>query len=171
MANIERPTTATEALRNFKFALDNDLFLDGDFYKDESLEKFFDAKKIKWDEIGPMRRVGSISSPHLDLFVVHGKLDAQGHEIGRDRTQGSGTANASLTANSVVEVFGKPDRVTNPYAAEDAKHPSALLPTTHDLGNLAIEYAFNHLRATASLYCILNGDGTIKGCNFANTEK
>lgn len=171
MATIERPTTTIEVLRNFKFALDNDLFLRDEFYTDENLEKFFAASKISWDEVHPLRRIGRVSSLHLDIFLFHGTVDAEGNEAVNGRKQGAGVINASLTADSVIEVFGKPMKVTNPYAAESTTHPSALMPKTHELGNLAIEYKFDRPRTTASLFCIFHGDGTVNRCNFGNTEK
>jgi len=39
---------------------------------------------------------------------------------------------------------------------------------THELGNLAIEYKFERSMSAASLYCVVNGNGTINRCNFSN---
>ena len=60
MATIERPTTTIQVLQNFKFALDNDLFLRDDFYTDENLGKFFAANKVFWYEMTPARTSGFV---------------------------------------------------------------------------------------------------------------
>jgi hypothetical protein len=170
-ATIDRPTTAVEVWRNLKFALDNDLFLRDEFYTDENLRRFFAATQITWQENLPTRTSGRLFSPYLDIFLIRGTFDEKGNDAANGKKRGGGTISADVTADLVIEVFGKPMKVTNPYAEEGPEHPSALMPKTHHLGNLSIEYSFDHQRTTASLSCRFNGDGTVKGCGFGNTEK
>lgn len=171
MTMVNRPTTAIEAWRNFKFALDNDLFLREDFYTDESLKMFFAATQISWQENLPTRTTGRLLSPYLEIFLIRGAFDEKGNADVNARRRGGGTIGADATADLITAVFGKPMKVTNPYAAESPEHPTALMRKTHEFGNLSIEYHFEHPSTTASLRCLFNGDGTVKGCGFGNAEK
>jgi hypothetical protein len=172
MATIARPTTTLEVHRNLKFALDNDLFLRDDFYTDENLQKFFAADRISWHGGIPTHSFGNaFTRLSIDFSLIHGTIDAEGNPVANGRKHGGGTISTTLTADSVIEVFGKPIKITNPYAAEDPRHHSVVMQKTHGFGNLAIGYRFDRASTTASLYCIFNGDGTVKGCNFSNEEK
>lgn len=171
MATVNRPTTAIEAWRNLKFALDNGLFLRDDFYTDENLKTFFAATQISWQENLPTRTTGRLFSPYMDIDLIRGTFDEKWKEDANGRRRGGGTIGTDVTADLITAVFGKPMKVTNPYAAEGPEHPTALMRKTHDLGNLSIEYHFDHARTTASVRCLFNGSGTVKGCGFDNAEK
>jgi hypothetical protein len=171
MARVNRPTTAIEAWRNLKFALDNDLFLRDDFYSDENLKKFFATAQISWRENLPTRTTGTLFSPYFEIFLIRGTIDEKGNADVNARRRGGGTIGTDATADLVIAVFGKPMKVTNPYAAESPEHPTALTRKTHEFGNLSIEYSFDHARTTASLRCLFNGNGTVKACGFGNVEK
>ena len=171
MATVNRPTTAIEAWRNLKFALDNDLFLRDDFYTDENLKKFFAATQISWQENLPTRTTGRLLSPYLEIFLIRGTFDEKGNVDVNARRRGGGTIGTDATADLVIAVFGKPMKVTNPYAAEGPEHPTALMRKTHEFGNLSIEYHFDHARTTASLRCLFIGNGTVNVCGFGNKEK
>jgi hypothetical protein len=169
LATIDRPTTAIEALRNLKFALDHDLFLRDDFYSDDNLRKFFAAGKISWELFRPTLTTGT--SPSLDIYLMLGRFDEKGNFADNGRKRGGGNIDRNLTADLVIEVFGRPMRITNPYAAESPVHPTPVMPKTHALGNLFIEYSFDHPAATALFGCRFNGDGTVRSCAFYNTDK
>jgi hypothetical protein len=171
MATVNRPTTAMEAWRNLKFALDNDLFLREDFYADENLKKFFAATQISWEENRPMRTAGRLFSPYLEISLIRGTLDEEWKEDANGKRRGGGGVDTDVTADLITAVFGKPMKVTNPYAAEGPEHPTALMRKTHEFGNLSIEYSFDHARTTASLRCLFIGNGTVNRCSFENAEK
>jgi hypothetical protein len=171
LTTVNRPTTAIEAWRNLKFALDNDLFLREDFYTDENLKKFFAATQISWRENLPTRTTGRLFSPYLEIFLIRGTFDEKGNADVNARRRGGGTIGTDATADLVIAVFGKPMKVTNPYGAEAPEHPTALTPKTHEFGNLSIEYNFDHARTTASLRCLFTGSGTVWVCGFGNAEK
>jgi hypothetical protein len=169
LAAIDRPATAIEALRNLKFALDHDLFLRDDFYSDDNLRKFFAAGKISWEPLRPTLTTGT--SPSLDVFLFRGRFDEKGNFADNGRKRGGGNVGRGLNADMVIEVFGRPVNIANPYAAESPVHPTPVMPKTHALGNLLVEYGFDHPAATASFGCRFNGDGTVRSCAFYNTEK
>jgi hypothetical protein len=172
MATIERPTTTIQVLQNFKFALDNDLFLRDDFYTDENLGKFFAANKVFWYEMTPARTSGFVYTQYsVGFSLIHGVMDEKGNVIANGKKRGGGTINAAVTADSIIELFGKPMKITDPYATDNSRHPTPLIEKTHELGNLAIEYRFDRPSSTASLNCTFHGDGTVKGCGFGNSEK
>ena len=163
--------TPVEFLQNFKYALDNDLFLREEFYSDENLKRFFAATRISWVEKNlPERQSGDIfGQSSFGISLVFGMAKSNG-AVARGR-YGSGTLGGKLTADQVIELFGTPMKVTNPYAAEGPAHPSALMRKTHELGNLAIEYEFERPTSSASFTCLMNGDGSINRCNFRSAEK
>jgi len=171
MATVNRPTTAIEAWRNLKFALDNDLFLREDFYTDENLKKFFAATQISWQENRPTRTTGLLLSPYLEISLIYGTFDEQWKEDANGKRRGGGTVTTGVTADLITAVFGKPMKVTNPYAEERPPHFTPLIRKTHQLGNQLVEYHFDHARTAASLSFLFNGDGTVQGCGFDNAEK
>ena len=172
MAATGRPATTTEVLRNFKLALDNDLFLRDDFYIDQNLGKFLVANKISWDEVTPARTFGRVVSQYsFDFWFIHGTIDAQGNVVATNKMRAGGAFNADIAADLIVKLFGPPMKVTDPYAAEDWRHPTPVIKKTHELGNLAVEYSFDRPASTASLRCIFQGDGALKSCGFTNVEK
>lgn len=171
MTTVNRPTTAIEAWRNLKFALDNDLFLREDFYTDENLKKFFAATQISWQEKLPTRMTGTLFSPYLEISLIRGTLDENWKEDANGKRRGGGGVTTNVTADLITAVFGKPMKVTNPYAAEGSEHPTAVSPKTHEFGNLSIEYSFDRPKTTASFRCRFNGGGTVWGCSFDNVEK
>jgi hypothetical protein len=171
MTTVNRPTTAIEAWRNLKFALDNDLFLHDDFYTDENLKKFFAATQISWQENLPTRTTGFLLSPYLEISLIRGTFDDEWKVDANGKRRGGGTVTTDVTADLITAVFGKPMKVTNPYAEERPPHFTPLMRKTHDLGNLSIEYHFNRTKTTASLSCLFNGDGTVTGCGFHSAEK
>jgi hypothetical protein len=106
MATIARPTTTLEVLRNFKFALDNDLFLRDDFYTDENLQKFFAADRISWHGGIPTHSFGNaFTRLSIDFSLIQGTIDAEGNPVANGRKHGGGTISTTLTADSVIEVF------------------------------------------------------------------
>jgi hypothetical protein len=167
-----RLATPVEFLRNFKYALDNDLFLREGFYSDENLKKFFAATRISWIEKNlPERQSGDIiCQSSFGISLAFGTTGKRSDPTARVR-YGGGSLGAKLAADQVIELFGAPMKVTNPYAAESPAHPSALMRKTHELGNLSIEYRFERSTSTASFSCLMNGDGSINRCNFSNAEK
>ena len=172
METIERPTTTIQVLRNFKFALDNDLFLRDDFYTNENLGMFFAANKVSWYETTPVRASGFVYTQYsVGFWLIHGVMDEKGNVAADGKKRGWGTINAAVTADSIIALFGKPAKITDPYATDNWRHPTPLIEKTHELGNLTIEYKFDHPSATASLNCTFHGDGTVKGCGFDNAEK
>lgn len=171
VAMVDRPATTIEVLRNLKFALEHDLFLHADFYADENLKKVFAATNISWDEVSPMRTSGRMFATFGAFFLIRGKVDGQGREALDGKMYGSGIIAANWNAPAVIAAFGKPAKITNPYAAENPVHPTPVMPKTHELGNLAIEYRFESSKAVASFYCLFNGDGTVLRCNFGDREK
>jgi hypothetical protein len=171
MATVNRPTTAIEAWQNLKFALDNDLFLREDFYTGENLKKFFAAMQISWQENRPTRTAGRLFSPYLEIDLIRGTFDEEWKEDANGKRRGGGGVDTDVTADLITAVFGKPMKVTNPYAAEGPEHPTALMRKTHEFGNLSIEYNFDHTRTTASLRCLFIGNGKVNRCSFENVEK
>ena len=171
MTTVNRPTTAIEAWRNLKFALDNDLFLREDFYTDENLKKFFAATQISWQENHPTRTTGFLLSPYLEISLIRGTFDDEWKVDANGKRRGGGTVTTDATADLITAVFGKPMKVTNPYAEERPPHFTPLIRKTHQFGNQLIEYHFDHARTAASLSFLFNGDGTVKGCGFENAEK
>jgi hypothetical protein len=172
MATISPPTTTTDVLRNFKFALDNDLFLREDFYTEDSLKRFFAADKITWDEATPTRKSGYVDTQYSVLFfLVRGTIDEKWNVVPNGKKLASGTINTNASADMIVELFGPPKEIRDPYDPHNLSHPTPLMKKTHKFGNLAIEYKFDHSRSSASLTCIFNGNGSVKGCSFGNAEK
>lgn len=171
MANIGRPTTALEVLRNFKLALDNDLFLRDDFYTDENLGKFFAANQVSWIEATPARTFGNVYSQYAAFFLIRGTIDDKGDVVANGKKRGGGAINVAITAEAIIELFGQPMKISNPYAADTAGHSTPLSKNTHKLGNLAIEYKFDRPNSTASVNCRFNGDGTLDSCGFESREK
>lgn len=172
MKTVRQPATTIEVLRNFKFALDNDLLLREEFYADDNLSRFFAANKISWHEVTPTRTSGYVFTQHsVGFSLIHGAIDEDGNVVANAKKRVGGTINADVTADLIVELFGKPAEVTDPYAADNLQHPTAVLKKTHEFGNSAIEYRSDHRSATVSLRCIFHGDGTLKACGFGNAEK
>src|SRR5690242_3718731 len=127
MMNVSPPTTANEVLRNFKIAFDNELFLREDFYSEDNLKNFFSADRVSWNEVTPARTSGYIHSRlPISLYLIRGTIDAHWNVVPSAKRRADGTIDANVTADFIIELFGRPAKTTDPYAEDSSARPTPL---------------------------------------------
>ena len=182
---VTRPSTPIELLQNIKIVMEHDLLSREDFYTDENLRQYFGWEKVRWGKNGPRLKYGSspmgpnvvprAGNPYKDFDFQYQRIDKNAKQSDDGKVRGSvGMATGHdirLTAEVVQMVFGKDMVVSNPYANDNPRHPTLLMPKTHELGNLVIEYRFNNSIGRGFIGFVLNGDGTVNRFNLVDEER
>jgi hypothetical protein len=177
-AEIGKPASIRDVLKNLKFAMEHDLLIQLDLYNDEVLRQLFGAKQIVWLEnkktkkFASLKEFGSISAERRLLSKTSGSviLDVDAHA----KLRGSANltpASPLVTVEMVKEIFGSKFEVGSMLGLGSPQHPLALMPTTRELGNSILTYRFHSAVGNGSANVITNGDATVNRINFIEEEK
>jgi hypothetical protein len=179
---IKRPKNPVELLQNIKIAYDKWLLLRREFIDDEFLKTFVGGttvSRISNRSKHVLIRISPIYdfSPNLGALLPTVSINITSAESNKlEQGEGKGlrvVMNGNIfrdkhfSVESVIAIFGQPQRITDPYIGRN--HVIILMKKSHEYGNSELTYLSNSSEGAKKLSFTANGDGTI--CCFKLTEE
>lgn len=153
------PTNAFEFLRNIKYGVDTELFLDDSFFEPENLLLFTNAKSVKgtgknqnWLTI----RQAKIEGVQRSIEVIR-----QNTEVEKVSKLAVGFFFPLINADHLIGVFGPVTKTEELSRKFGSGHPIPLSKKTHAFGNMEICQIFINKKVHTEICSLVSGDGQV----------
>ncbi|AMP15767.1 hypothetical protein CPter291_3532 [Collimonas pratensis] len=181
---VNKPTTQKQVLENMKFALDHDLLLREDFYSDENLKNFFDAKDVRRYIVGANHKDFRVQTNNFEKLFKPVEFDGNtypgaqmaggfaisetGELHGSINIDVSGVEQAprELYFNDVENVFGKNWELIN-----EVRLHGPLPYATGPHGNETIRYTLDDTLIKRGIVVEFHRNGSFAGVYLTEERK
>jgi hypothetical protein len=168
---IEHPNTLLDLLSNLKFAFDNNLLLQADFYTEDRLAAFSGGKEVHWLQASETRRwveisgFGGIADPMQVGSTTYSGISYRGGRVLTDDGKVQASAFLQLTGHNPSVSFTNMERIFGQTWEADPYFPPPkgriFQPPTDVHGNQRIRYTSADADVTRVIVLEFQADGTL----------
>jgi hypothetical protein len=162
------PSDVIELIENIKLAAQNNLLLTDDFFCEENLLNFSNAKSLRvYDAEGNSFEIMDMKIKGLTrngLAINKGVVDGK-------RFTGFVMGSMPLAIDFLIQIFGNFKEIKDPYKIVNPLHPEMLTEKTHIYGNQLAHFDLLQEKTRIIIDVLTSGDGSVRDIEIMQMEK